>query len=93
LQYRPPIAQEKMIEPMVNTIVNLMNEGAFNSTNIQQLAMPIRLGKGTIILFKIFAKTGLVNIFWNRQLKENNAYEKRFDCPYLALAKENKIIE
>lgn len=83
LQLRPADAQEKMIEPMVNTIVNLVNEGTFNPHNIKQLAKPVRLSKGTIILFKIFSIIGLINFFWDRQLKENNAFEKRFDCPYL----------
>lgn len=89
LQQRPAVAQEKMIEPLVNIIVDLVNEGLFNPLKIQQLATPICLSKGTILLFKVLAKTGLINFFWNRQLKENNAYEKRFDCPYLVLTKEN----
>lgn len=89
LQQRPAVAQEKMIEPMVNTIVDLVDKGTFNPINIQKLAIPIRLSKGTIILFKIFSKIGLINFFWDRQLKENNAYEKRFDRPYLVSTKEN----
>jgi len=91
LQLKPAVAQEKMIEPMVNTIMGLVNEGSFNPINIQQLAMPIRLGKGTIILFKILSKIGLINFFWDQQLKKNNAYEKRFDRPYLVLTKENPM--
>jgi len=81
--------QKKMIEPLVNVIVDLVNEGTFNPIKIQQLAKPIHLGKGSIILFKIFSKLGLVNFFLDRKLKENNAFEKRFDCPYL----ENVITE
>ena len=69
----------------------MCNEGIFNPLKIQQLATPLRLSKGTIILFDMLAKTGLINFFWNRQLKENNAYEKRFDRPYLVLTKENPI--
>jgi len=87
LQIRPAKSQEKIIEPMVNSIVNLMSEGSFNQNDIFQLAKPIKLGKGMEILFKVFSKLGLVNFFWNQQLKEKNAYEKRFDCPYLCLNK------
>jgi multimeric flavodoxin WrbA len=83
LQLRPAKAQEKMIEPMVKSIENLVCEGHFNGTNISQLAAPIRLGKGMQILFKLISKTGLTNFFWNQQLKANAAYEKRFDRPYL----------
>ncbi|MGO5065377.1 flavodoxin family protein [Clostridium sporogenes] len=85
LQMRPDKAQEKIIEPMVNSIVNLVYEGSFNPSSISQLARPIRLGKGMEILFKAFSKIGLINFMWDKQLKENDAYEKRFDCPYLSL--------
>lgn len=87
---RPAKAQEKMIEPLVNAIVNLVCEGNFNPTDIRQLARPIRFGKGMGILFKLLAKIGLVNHFlWDQQLKANNAYEKRFDRPYLSLTTES----
>jgi multimeric flavodoxin WrbA len=89
LQTRPPKAQEKMIEPMVKAIVNLVCQGKFKPTDISQLARPVRLGKGLEILFKLFTRIGLVNSFWDQQLKANDAYEKSFDCPYLALTKEN----
>ena len=79
LQVRPIQAQGKMIEPMVKTIGNLVNEGNFNPTNIKQIAKPVRLGK----VMEVFLQFGLVNyFFWDQQLKKNNAYEKRFDRPY-----------
>ncbi len=83
LQQRPAKVQEKMIEPMVKAIVNLVSAGNFNRTNINQLARPVRLGKGLSILFNFLARTGLINYFWDQQLKENHAYEKRFDCPHI----------
>lgn len=92
LQIRPAKAQEKIIEPMVNSIVNLVCEGSFNPSNIWQLAKPIRLGKGMEILFKVLTKIGLINFMWDKQLKENDAYENRFDCPYLPLNKESTTI-
>ena len=89
LQVRPPKAQEKIIEPMVKSIVNLVCEGSFNTNSICQLARPIRFGKGMEILLKVLIKIGLVNFFWDQQLKKNDAYEKRFDCPYLFLNKKS----
>lgn len=83
LQQRPVDAQQKMIEPMVKTIVDLVNEGTLNPINIQQLALPVCLSRGIIIILKVLSKIGLINLFWDRQLKENKAYDKRFDHPYL----------
>lgn len=88
-QMRPTKAQEKIIGPMVKTIVNLVCEGKFNPKDIRQLAMPVRFGKGVEILFKLISRTGLTNFNWDQQLKQNHAYEKRFDCPYLSLTKES----
>ncbi len=86
LQMRPVKAQEKMIEPMANAIVNLVCEGKFNLTDIRQLAKPIRFGKGMEILFKVLTKIKFISYYsWNQQLKANNAYEKSFDRPYIAL--------
>lgn len=70
LRQRPTEAQKKMIEPIVNVIVDLVNEGDFNPISIQHLAKPIRFGKGTIILFNILSKFGLVNFFGIGSLKK-----------------------
>jgi multimeric flavodoxin WrbA len=84
LQKRPAKAQEKMIEPMVKAIVHLVSEGNFNPMDIRQLAMPISFGKGAAMVVKLIAKMGGLHAYWNKQLKENNAYEKRFNCPALS---------
>lgn len=34
------------------------------------------------VVFTILSKIGLTNIYWNSQLKKNNAYDKRFAMPY-----------
>lgn len=88
LQVKPAKAQEKAMEPMVKAIVNLVYEGKFNPANIRQLSSPIRLGIGMEILIKLFTKIGLINFLWDKQLKENNAYEKSFDRPYLSMTNE-----
>jgi multimeric flavodoxin WrbA len=87
LRMKPAKAQEKIIGPMVKAIVNLVCEGNFNPMDIRQLAMPIRFGKGVAMVVKVLAKMGVLNTYWDQQLKENNAYEKRFDC--LALSKKH----
>jgi multimeric flavodoxin WrbA len=84
LQARPAKTQEKSMEPMVKAIECIVHTGSFNLTDIRQLAEPVRFGVVVIALMKLLSKTGLVNQFWDKQLKENHAYEKRFDRPYIS---------
>ena len=83
LRMRPAAAQDKMIEPMARAVVNLVHEGRFVTADIEKLAKPIRFGKGQQMIMRFLLKTGFINHFmWDPQLKENHAYEKRFDRPY-----------
>jgi hypothetical protein len=34
------------------------------------------------VIFRLLARLGLVNSFWDKQLKENNAFDLSFDRPY-----------
>ncbi len=50
-------------------------------------ALQLLRGKETLspfgkIVFRILSKTGLTNFYWNKSLKSNMAYDKRFDAPY-----------
>ena len=35
------------------------------------------------MLYELLQKIGLTNLYWNINLKKNNAFERRFDTPYL----------
>lgn len=82
MQVRSPKAQGKIIEPMAKIISHLVNEGSFNSRDLARLARPVQFGSGVTLIFKILARTGLTNYFWDLQLKENNVFDQRFACPY-----------
>jgi len=57
--------------------------GRFDEKIITQLAKPEKLTPGTIFFYKIMDKLGMTNFYWNSLLKKNDAFEKRFDTPYL----------
>ena len=82
LQARPEIARAKMIEPMVEVVKHLVQTGKLDPKMKEQLATPVQMGKGMLILFKLLSKTGLTNFFWDHKLKANGAFEKRFDHPF-----------
>lgn len=83
LQMRPSNGQEAMVRPLVNLIRHLIDSGNFDSGQISSLARPVKLNKGTQILFRLLTKIGLPNnLIWDPILKENKAYGQSFDQPY-----------
>lgn len=85
MQIRSVIQQEKIMDPMIKAICELVYKGRFDSIIVRQLAKPIKLGLGVEIVFRLLGLLGLINSFWDRYLNENHAFEKRYDQPYLSL--------
>jgi len=56
--------------------------GEFNEQIVRKLAKPERLTKFNFWGFKLLYDITSI-IYWNKMLKENNAFEKRFDKPYI----------
>lgn len=79
LKARPIESRRKAIEPMVDIIQNLISNGELNKEQCLQLGKPVRLG----IVGKAFLKTGIINYYWDQQLKANNAFSRRDHRPYL----------
>jgi len=61
---------------------NYMENKPYNLSFLNQLIRKEINSKKEIILFKLLSKLGLTNVYWNRTLKKNNAFKKRFDAPY-----------
>lgn len=81
LQMRPEKSRRSMIAPLTKAIESLVLKGEFSTTDIHQLARPVRFGAGIQILFKLLGKK-LINSFWDQKLKANDAYKTRFERPY-----------
>jgi len=56
--------------------------GALDTDILAQLAVPERFSSTTVFMLKIFQRLGVFDTSWNKQLKANGAYERRFDTPY-----------
>jgi multimeric flavodoxin WrbA len=61
--------------------------GALDKDILTQLALPERFSKTTSFMLKMFQKLGAFDSSWNKQLKANGAYEKRFDAPYKRMSR------
>jgi hypothetical protein len=49
---------------------------------IKELAGKEKMTRFRLLFFRIMSAIGLANFYWNKQLKENKAFDKRFDQPY-----------
>ncbi len=83
-QLQPAKEQEKILAPFVELVGAILESGQMSALTLEKLAGKGYLSKGVLILFKLLAPTGLINAYWDRQLKQNNAFNQRFDRPYEA---------
>jgi len=56
--------------------------GKFDEELLKKLAKPEHLSALLRLFFKFAILIGMSNFYWDKQLKENNAFEKRFDRPF-----------
>ena len=77
---------DKMLRRKINAVERLgkefMNNSSYNPSDLKLLSRREVLKGFSKFVFKILSKTGLSNQYWNKMLKSNGAYEKRFNKPY-----------
>lgn len=59
----------------------LAKSGELDQQILTKLKGHYRFPKLIILIVKIIGMTGLMDFYWNKKLKEHNAYKKRFDAP------------
>jgi len=57
-------------------------ENRLDDALLRKIAMPESLPGPALFVMKILAKCHVFELMWNKQLKQNNAFDKRFDRPY-----------
>ncbi|MEE4196374.1 MAG: NAD(P)H-dependent oxidoreductase [Bacteroidales bacterium] len=58
--------------------------GVFDPVLINQLARPYQLNGLTLIFFKLIKRFGWMDMYWNKMLKKNHAFNRRNEKPYLS---------
>ena len=82
IQIMPPMMTKKLFEGFRRLGEHFAISGNFSHEVINELNKPYRLSKSNLFFFRIGIKLGLINFYWNSNLKKNNAYEKRFAKPF-----------
>jgi len=57
--------------------------GKFDEELLKKITKPEHLSALRRLFFRFASSIGMAHVYWNKQLKENNAFEKRFDKPYV----------
>jgi len=83
IRLMPEIMNRKIFKQMNSFGKQLAQNGKFKKADLNKIATPYKLSKSKIKLQKLLQKTGLTNLYWNINLKKNNAFKRRFDAPYL----------
>jgi len=83
IQVQPPRMTAKLFTRFYELGRVFGRDGYFDQSRIEELAKPERLSRGVLLLLQLLGPTGLLNFYWNKQLKKNGAYSRRFAAPYL----------
>lgn len=82
IQIMPPFLTKKLYLSFELLGEHFAGNHEFHPKIMAKFSRPYKLSPIRIMFFKIFQNFGLVNFYWNQNLKKNNAFNKRFDKPY-----------
>jgi len=83
VRLQPENSQKKKREAFIRIGEAFKKNTRILSADKDRLLKPIKLSKFAQVSLKLLSKTPLLNVYWDNTLKKNNAFEKRFDKPYL----------
>ena len=83
IQIQPMWMKKKLLGNLEQLGYNLGTHGKLDETLCAEIAKPYKLKKWIRVLLTFLSHIGLLNMYWNKQLNENEAFNKRFEKPYL----------
>lgn len=82
IKIQPKWVTKKYLSLFFDLGQHLALDWELEENTIERLAQPKHLAGSRLLLTKFFIKTSLANFYWNSQLKENKAFDKRYAKPY-----------
>lgn len=83
IQIQPPFITAKLFANFYQLGYYFAQNKVFCQDIVKKMNKPYKMNAFRRGVFKLMKKTGLANFYWNHNLKKNNAYEIRFDKPFL----------
>ena len=82
VRYMPEQMNKRLFSRLERAGTLYEQAGRFDEESVQMFGQPYRYNEKQIKRNRLMRQLGLMDIFWNRMLKKNNAYQKRFDTPF-----------
>ncbi len=82
IRYTPEKRNRKLFEQFRELGKSLAQNQQFDQVIVKELRKPYVFSPPVRVIFRLLRPTGIFDTFWNRELKKNKAYEKRYDAPY-----------
>lgn len=83
IQIQPKSMTKKVFQAMENIGLELSENAKFSPQLFESVAKTEHLSKTYRFILKLLQPTGLTNFYWNKMLKENKAFEKRYAQPLI----------
>ncbi|MFW6226615.1 MAG: NAD(P)H-dependent oxidoreductase [Bacteroidota bacterium] len=83
IQIMPPSMTKKIYRNFSQLGYYFAREEMFDPKIVKKLSKPYRLGRLRLLWVKLMIISGLINYYWDMNLKKHNAFKCRFDQPYL----------
>lgn len=83
IQVKPSWINRKLFSYFYDLGEGFGGNGRLDQEIIQRLAQPERLSGFRLAVLKLMTKTGLADMYWSHMLKKNDAFDRRFDRPYV----------
>lgn len=78
----PESMNRKLFTGLQSAGQGLAQFGRLDPSELKQMAQPERVSAFWVPVYQLLVKTPLLSFYWDGQLKENGAYQRRFARPY-----------
>lgn len=84
IQVMPASMTRKLFDHFQGLGAHFAKTGTFSETLMKKLKGPLRMSKPKQLGFRAISLTGVMNYYWNNNLKKHGAYQRRNDKPFAA---------
>ncbi len=82
----PPEATQGLFEKLISLGSSFASSGQLDSAILKEIAKPERYPLALNPVFRLFLRLPIAHGYFDRMLKENDAFERRYDAPFVEQA-------